>query len=405
MNRRKFVAGSVAAVGAASLPRTYAQAQSAPDKIRIGYAITQSGPLAAGAEANTASQYKLWHKRVNDAGGIMLRKFNKKVPIDIVSYDDRGQPDELIKLTERLILQDKVDLILSPYATHLNLAAAPIINQHEYPTIFTTAGANRLYELSPRLPYAFWSLAQPVEGSAPLAQMCGALKREGKIRGRVAAVHVTVQSGVEMHAAFVEAAKKEGLDVVFSKSYPFGTSDLQPLIREVMASDPDAFLAFSYPPDTFMLTEQSKIVGFNPQIFYAFVGSAFPDYKGKFGNDVNGILVYDAIDRSAPGFDAYNRDHRAVLNRDAQAGAVGVYGCLEVLQQAVETVGEIDRKKIREEIAKGPFKTVWGDVQFKDQRHISPWAVGQWQNGEIVPIFPANKPGAKAPLFPKPKWS
>jgi branched-chain amino acid transport system substrate-binding protein len=399
------MAGTGAAIGVASLPRTPALAQAAPEKIRIGYAITLSGPLAAGAEANTISQYKLWQKRVNDGGGIRLSKFNKKVPVEFVVYDDRGQPDELIKLTERLVLQDKVDLVLSPYATHMNLAAAPILNQHEYPTIFTTAGASRLYELAPRWQYAFWSLAQPIEATAPLAAMCAGLKKEGKIRGRIATVHVTVQSGVELHAAFLEAAKKEGLDIVFSKNYPFGASDLQPLVREVMASDPDAFLAFSYPPDTFMLTEQSRIVGFNPQIFYTFVGGAFPDFKVKFGNGVNGIMVYDAIDRSASGFDDYNKAHREMFNRDSQAGAVGVYACLEVVQQAIETVGSIDRKKIRDEIAKGPFKTVWGEVRFKDQRNANPWAVGQWQDGQVVALFPATKPGARPPLFPKPKWA
>ena len=97
MDRRTFVKGSAAVVGASTLPagRVYAQAAAAPDKIRFGYAITQSGPLGPGAESTTVSQYKLWQKRVNDAGGIMLKKFNKKVPIDLVSYDDQGKPDEL----------------------------------------------------------------------------------------------------------------------------------------------------------------------------------------------------------------------------------------------------------------------------------------------------------------------
>jgi branched-chain amino acid transport system substrate-binding protein len=405
MDRRKFVTGSAAAVGAATLPRTYAQAQSAPDKLRVGYAISLSGPLAAGAESTSSSQYKLWQKRVNDAGGIMLKKFGKKVPIELVEYDDRGQPDELIKLTERLVLQDKVDLVLSPYATHMNLAAAPILNKYEYPTIMTTAGSARLYELAPRWPYAFWSLVQPNEATAPLAAMCGALKKDGKIKGRVAAVHAAVQACVELHTAFLEAAKKEGLEVVFSKSYPLGAADLQPLIREVMATSPDAFIAFSYPPDTFMLTEQAQIVGFSPQIFYAAIGAAFPAYKAKFGNKVNGVMVYDGLDTGASGLDEYNKAHRAMFNRESQIHAVGVYGCLQVMQQAIEAAGEIDRKKIRDEIAKGPFKTIWGDIQFKDQRNVDPWAVGQWQNGEVVGLFPARKPGAKPLLFPKPAWT
>ena len=111
--------------------------------------------------------------------------------------------------------------------------------------------------------------------------MCAALKKEGKIKGRVAAVHVGQQSMVEMHAAFVDAAKKAGLEVVFNKNYPFGASDLQPLIREVMASKPEAFIAFSYPPDTFLLVEQAQTVGFNPQVFYLAIGSAFPDLQGQ----------------------------------------------------------------------------------------------------------------------------
>jgi branched-chain amino acid transport system substrate-binding protein len=235
--------------------------------------------------------------------------------------------------------------------------------------------------------------------------MCATLKKEGKLQGRVATVYVGQQSMVEMHTAFVAAAKRLGLDVVFSKNYPFGTSDLQPLIREVMASKPEALIAFSYPADTFLLVEQAQTVGFDPQILYAAIGSAFPGFKAKFGAKVNGILTYDGMDRSAPGLDAYNKAHQALHGRESQVHAVGVYACLEVLQAAIEAVGEIDRRKIRDEIAKGPFQTIWGEIQFKDQRNTNPWAVGQWQDGEVHGIYPANKRGAKPLLFPKPRWA
>ena len=405
MDKREFIKAGAAIAGVAALPHGTVLAQATPGAIRIGYAISMSGPLGGPAESTTVSQYKLWQKRTNDAGGILLKRFGRKVPIELVEYDDRGQPDELLKLTERLILQDKVDLILSPYATHMNLAAAPILNKYEYPTIMTTAGAARIYELAPRWPYAFWSLAQPNEATAPLATLCAGLKRDGKIKGRIAVVHAGVQYGVEMHTALLAAAKKEGLDVVFSKSYPMGVTDLQPLIREVMASTPDVFVAFSYPADTFLLTEQAKLVGFNPPVFYAAIGSAFPSFKGKFGSNVEGIMVYDGMDIGAPGLEDYNKAHRAMFNRESQIHAVGIYGCLEVLQQAIEAAGELDRKKIRDEIAKGPFKTVWGDVQFTNQRNADPWAVGQWQSGQVVGLYPAKKAGAKPLLFPKPAWS
>lgn len=405
MDRRTLLKGTAALAGVAALPSVPAQAQSAPDKLRFGYAITMSGPLGPGAESTVVSQYKLWHKRVNDAGGIMLKKFNKKVPVDMVSYDDQGKPDELIKLTERLIQQDKVDIVLSPYATHMNLASAPITNKFQYPVIYSTATTTKTYDLAKKLPYAFWQIVQPNEATAPLANFIASQKKAGKIKGTVAIVHPTVEYGVEMHEAFLNAAKKAGLEVVFSKSYPFGSSDLQPVIREAMAANPDAFVAMSYPPDTFMLTEQAQIIGFNPQIMYVAIGGVFPSYKGKFGDKVNGIFAYGGQDTSVAGYAEYDKAHRAMFNRPSEAGALSAYSAVEIVQQAIEQIGEVDRPKIRDAIAKGKFKTIWGELSYVDQRCASPWAIGQWQNGEMVGVFPSEKAGAKPALFPKPKWS
>lgn len=404
-SRRTLMKAGAAIVGASALPASVFAQASAPDKVRFGCAITTSGPLGPGAESTTLSQYKLWAKRTNDAGGIALKKFNKKAPVELVEYDDQGKPDELLKLTERLIQQDKVDMILSPYATHMNLASAPLTNKHGYPVIYSTAGAMRLYEMAPQLPNAFWHLVQPREATQPISAMIAALKKDGKIKGRVAVVHPTVQLGVELHTAFMEAAKKDGIEIVFSKSYPFGASDLQPLIREAMASTPDAFIAFSYPPDTFMLTEQAQIVNFNPQILYLGIGTPFPGFKAKFGSKVNGILLYGGLDSTAPGLAEYHKAHQAMFNRESEAGAIATYAALEATQQAIEKVGELDRKQIRDVLASDTFKTIWGDIQYKNQLNANPWAVGQWQNGEVVGLYPTDKSGARQLQFPKPAWS
>ena len=83
----------------------------------------------------------------------------------------------------------------------------------------------------------------PTRRRIPLSNALGQLKKEGKVNGRVAVIHVALEFGVEMHAAFLEQAKKDGLEVVLSKSYPLGSADLQPLIREAMAANPDALCA------------------------------------------------------------------------------------------------------------------------------------------------------------------
>jgi branched-chain amino acid transport system substrate-binding protein len=52
-------------------------------------------------------------------------------------------------------------------------------------------------------------------------------------------------------------------DIVYDKSYPLGTQDYAPVIKAAKSTSPDAFVAWSYPPDTFGLAEQAKIEGLN----------------------------------------------------------------------------------------------------------------------------------------------
>ena len=405
MDRRTFIKGSAAAVGAVSLPRRlYAQAE-VPSKIRFGTAVGLSGPFIDGSKSTTISQYDLWAKRTNDAGGIMLSKYNKKVPVEIVYYDGRFDNNETIKLTEKLILDDKVEMMLAPWGTQWNIVSAPITNQYEYPVVYTTAGDSILYTKANDWPYAFWSLSQPNESVQPLVDWLVQLKNEGKIKGRVAAINIGIELGVEMAKAFATLAPAAGLDLVFNKSYPPDVQDLQPLLREVMATNPEAFFSFSYPPDTFLVTGQAQQLGFSPDIFYVCIGGVFPGYRDAFGADkVEGIFAYGGQDPSAPGYAEYAEAMKAMYDQEPEAGAVQVYAMLQVVQWAIEKVGEIDRPKIRDEIAKGTPGTLWGDITWKDQLNANPWAVGQWQGGKMVGVFPASKLNAKPPLFPKPKW-
>jgi len=394
--------GGVSLIAAGSLSGI-ARAQ-APKSIRIGYAVALSGANAPGAQSTIWSQYKLWAKDVNDAGGIMLKKYGAKVPVELIEYDDRSQTEEAIRLSERLILNDKVDLTLAPWGTAANLAAAPVFNKYEYPVIHLTAAADRIAQLGPRWPYSFWASVQPKPATTPLAAMVKKLTGEGKIKGRVAIVHASDQLGVELATAMQEACKKEGVEIVYFKSYPLGASDLSPQIREMMALNPDAFFAFSYPPDTFMVTEQSQVLGFSPPIYYTAVGTSLPAYAAKFGAKKNGVLLFTAVDSTAPGQKEYRERHKAMYNLEPEIASIAVYATLQILQKAIEQVGEIDRKKIRDAIAGGTFETIADVYAFKNQIHQNAGAVSQWQGDEVVAIYPEGMRGAKPLMFPKPKW-
>jgi branched-chain amino acid transport system substrate-binding protein len=376
----------------------------AQDTIRIGWAISKTGPFAAGASVTTLPNYQVWVKDVNDAGGIMLKSTGKKAKIEIVEYDDRSNSEEMIKAVERLATQDKVDFILPPWSTGLNLAVAPVLNKYGYPHLAVTANSNRAPEMVKRWPNLTFWLGLPSELIDGLVDTLTTMRRDGKIGDKVAMAAVGDQFGIEQSTAAREGLKKAGFNLVYDKSYPFGTQDLQPVIKDAQAAGPDSFIAFSYPPDTIGLTDQAKVSGFSPKVFYVGVGTAFPIYKGKFGASAEGVMGVGGSNADLPGIKWYIQHHKEIIGREPDRWASPItYASLQVLQQAIERVGKIDREAIIKEINTGSFETIVGKVQLKDNLYKGVWAVGQWQGNDFYGIAP-QQDGVRAPIVPKPAW-
>jgi branched-chain amino acid transport system substrate-binding protein len=133
---------------------------TAQDKIKIGYAISKSGPNAGGATITQIPNYEMWVKEVNAKGGIMLSSVGRRVPIEVVEYDDRSNAEEAIRAVERLVTQDKVDFLFPPWGTGLNLAVGPVFNKYGYPQLAFSAVTDRAPELARRWPNSFWLLAE-----------------------------------------------------------------------------------------------------------------------------------------------------------------------------------------------------------------------------------------------------
>lgn len=382
---------------------TLATAADAQDKIRIGYAISKTGPYAGGASITTLPNYQLWVKDVNAAGGIKLG--DKRLPVEVVEYDDRSSSEEAVKAIERLANQDKVDFIFAPWGTGLNLAVGPTLNRLGYPHLAVTSVTDKAPELAKRWSNATFWLGTSAQISEALAELLGKLKSEGKIGGTIAMVSVADQFGIELSAAGREAFKKAGFTLAYDKTYPLGSQDIQPLLKDAMATNPDAFIAFSYPPDTIALTEQAQLLKFNPKIFYVGVGTAFPLYKGKFAANSDGVMGIGGWNADSSALKDYLARHKAATGQEPDRWASPItYASLQVLQQAIERVGKIDRAAIAAEIRSGTFDTIIGKVKLKDGLLQEVWCVGQWQNGEFYGLAPTSMAGAHAPVVPKLQW-
>jgi branched-chain amino acid transport system substrate-binding protein len=385
----------VLALGLAATALLPAFAQEPP--VRIGYAISRSGPFAAGAQTTQEPNYLLWAEQVNAAGGLNVQ--GKRRKIELVGIDDRSDVETMVRSYEKLMGSDKVDLVLPPWGTGNNFAVMPLLAKHGYPVISPTASGRSLLEM--KNPYFFPILQQPDRLMNALAEMLAAQGVK-----TAAAIHVDEMFGLETTTALEAALKAKNIKLLENKSYPIGVKDLAPVLNELKAKNPDAFIGITYPPDTFLVTAQAKQVGFNPKVFYAAVGTSFPVYRDRMTpatvEGVMGIGSWNA--KSSPASRAYFDAHVAKFQKepDSWAGA-HAWASLQILQKAVETVG-LDRKKIRDYIAGTEHDTIIGKVRFAGGENVAtPGMVLQWQRGAFEVVWPKDRATAAA-VVPKPDW-
>ncbi len=388
-----FKAAALAVLAAASLAPAFAQ--DAP--VRIGYAIARTGPWSAGAQISQEPNYILWAEQVNAAGGLNVK--GKKRKVELVGYDDRSEAETVVRTYEKLMASDKVDLILPPWGTGANFAVLPIVQKYGYPMLAPTATGRKLLQM--KNPYFFALLQQPDLMMTALAEFLKARNTK-----TVAMVHVDELFGLEQASALEAALKEKGIQIIEKKSYPLGVKDLKPVLNDIKAKNPDAFVALSYPPDTFLITAQAREIGFNPKGFYASVGSAFPVYRDKFSaGTVEGVMGLGSWNpKTSPAAKAYFDAHVAKFNKQPDRWASAhAWAGLQILEQAVAKAG-LDRKVLRDTIANGEFETILGKIRFKGGENIStPGVVSQWQAGEFEVVWPPDRATSSA-LFPKPNW-
>lgn len=380
-----------------------APAKPAKDKIVIGQAISLSGPMASGVATTSGPIYEMWVKEVNEQGGIYIKEYDKKLPIEYIKYDDKSDMGTMTKLLEKLILEDKVDFVLPPWSTAFLYAAAPIANKHQYILIGGPGGAVKLKEIMPNLPYVFQVLNFSETQMPVLAQV---LKELG-IKS-VAIIHHEDLHGIEYKEVSVPEFQKAGLEIKMVKSFPMGAKDLSPLIKEAQSLKAEALIAFCYPDESVLLTNQCIELNANFKAYLTSVAPLTPIWLGAFGPEVaEGVMNCGAWNaKSSPGAKEFVELYKKHFNTEPVDywGQLYYYSSLQHFQQAIEEAGTLDQTKIRDLLATRTYDTFVGPFKYDPDRffrgHLG--QIGQWQKGVFEVVDPG--PNRTAPPILKPPW-
>jgi branched-chain amino acid transport system substrate-binding protein len=229
------------------------------------------------------------------------------------------------------------------------------------------------------------------------------MKDAGQIGDKVAMVNIADAFGIELANAGRDRLAKAGFKVVYDRSYPLGTQDLSPVMKAAKAAGPDAFVAWSYPPDTFALMEQAKIEALNVKAYYSAVATGFQGFYGKYGQLAENVLGAGGI-QDSPEIRNYYKVHKEVTGVDADYwGSPLYYALLQTIEQAIEGVGAMDLPAITAHMKKNTYKTIIGDVDIRNQILSKVWTVGQWQNGFYHAVAGEGFSNYK-PIIPKTNW-
>jgi len=402
MRRREFLKYTTATALAAPFVRA---ARADTGVIKVGVVGAKTGPLAPGATVTHFPPYQLWAHEVNARGGLKLKSGPAK--IQLIEYDDRTQPPEAIKATERLATVDKVDWIGGNYATGFNLATAPTFAKYGYPQVTVACITDQAPELVKKFPNFFMFNASTTTYAKTAIDVLKKLKDSGQIGNKVAVVNVGDDFGIELANAGRPLFKAAGFEIVYDKSYPLGTQDYAPVIKAAKAANPDAFVAWSYPPDTFGLAAQAKIENLAVKAYYCAIACAFQGFYLANGTAAENVLGVGGV-QDSPEMRAFYKKHKEVTGVDADyAGSPQYYAMLQMLTETIETIGAVDRMAIADHIRKNKFKTLTGEISMMPGQVLDKcWTVGQWRNGFFAAVAGIGYDNSVyAPVKLKTGWS
>jgi branched-chain amino acid transport system substrate-binding protein len=369
----------------------------AADTVRIGYSLARTG-LFAVATSVQENAYVLWRDQLNATGGLPIAGGGKR-KIEFVSYDDQSEPAKAAQIYEKLISDDKVDLLLAPWATPTHIAIAPVVERHKFPVVGNTASTTLIRDLGGK--YMWFVEPLPDAYGPALADL---LANIGLKRAAIIAMQLPL--ALETKKFLVPALQKAKIDIVFNQEYPPDIKDMTGMLTSLKATNPDAILGLSYPNDSIIYMNTAREIGLTAPFQLLEIGPTEPFLLQKFGANLDGVTTIGhwsphqkAWPKAQPFFDAY----KAKFNEAPDyLDTISSYASCEITQAAVAKVG-LNHEKIRETIASDTFDTINGPIKFNGAANaITPAGYLQIQKGVAELIWP--KEIKTADFQPKGPW-
>jgi len=365
---------------------------SAAEPIKLGGTLGLTGKYAPMSEMVSLG-LQLWTKKTNAKGGILGR------PVELIVYDDTSSPEVAKKLYERLILEDKVDLVFGPYSSVITTEAVKATEKYGYSILASGATSDRLWQQGYTHLFGVY-----IPASRYSFGFLRLIFRNGFKRVAIVSADdmfsVTVAEGAE------KWAKRLGLTVTLMEKFKKGTTDLDDLAKRIRDSEAEAIVVGGHFNESVDVRRALANIDWYPGAYFATLGPALQKYYDILQDKAEHTFTLSNWEEKGvlfPGSQEFASDFEKAYGKKPSYQATAGYASGQILEAAILKAGGLDRQKVRDALASLDILTVLGrygvDSTGQQIRHFG--LVTQWQNGNLEVVGPVDIKTVKSvpPVF------
>jgi branched-chain amino acid transport system substrate-binding protein len=378
---------------------------SAQEKqITLGAAVQLTG-----RQANTGRYYgdgyQMAIDHINQKGGVTVGGTKYKLALRIL--DNQSDVNLGVRQYVQLLTQDKVNFLLGPFSSNDALDDSSVSEKYQVPMVQGGGASTQIFSRGYK--YVFGTLPPADDYFASTIQMMAKLDPKPKTVALIAAddsFDVSVANGTR------KLLKDAGLELVVDKQFRENNAEFSSILSLTKSKNPDVILWAGHEGEALNFIRQAKSLDVNPKMFYSFtVGVPTADFRKALGTDANyafGMTPW-LPDKSLKDdwfgtAEAFAKEYQQRFKYAPDYHAASAVACVETFAKAIAAAGTLDPKKVRDELAKVDFPSLYGHIKFQPNGQISlPQTVIQIQDGKVVPIF--SEDILAKPLYPMPAWA
>jgi len=369
------------------------QAQEPAGPLRIGASISLTGIYDKPA-GELRNGYLLWMEQVNAAGGILGR------PVELVIYDDASNSETATHLYERLITEDKVDLILGPYSSTITIPVSTVTEHYGFAMVAAGAAATEVWARGYRYIFGIYTLSRfDMDGVIDIGTQNG--------YGTAAIINETTPFPRDTAAGAQARAVEAGVQIVAHEEYDPEMRDLTATLMSIQALNPDVVIAGTFDEHAILIVRQLKALNWAPKMLALNVGPSLPGFYEALGADADYVFGASQWEPGigASGTTEFLRSYAERYGYEPGYHAAVGFAAAQLLHQAIERTQSFDNERIRGALAALETNTIFGPykVDATGAQIAKPNYVVQWLEGERKIVWP-NDVAEASYIVPMPAW-